>query len=65
MAKFCTKCGKKLEEGKACDCEKTTSESVKTAVANNKTLPNFLAMRVLLSFYSFILNGDRNNICPS
>ncbi len=22
MAKFCTKCGKKLEEGKPCDCEK-------------------------------------------
>ena len=30
MAKFCTKCGKKLEEGKVCDCEKTTSEKVMT-----------------------------------
>lgn len=30
MAKFCTKCGKKLEEGKACDCEVTT-EVVQTA----------------------------------
>lgn len=25
MAKFCTKCGKKLEEGKACDCSKTST----------------------------------------
>ena len=22
MAKFCTKCGKKLEDGKTCDCQK-------------------------------------------
>ena len=42
MAKFCTKCGKKLEEGKVCDCEKTTSESVKTAVANNNMVNDYI-----------------------
>jgi len=30
MAKFCTKCGKKLVEGKTCDCEKDTNETVET-----------------------------------
>ena len=28
MAKFCTKCGKKLEEGKKCDCEVQKEEKV-------------------------------------
>ena len=42
MAKFCTKCGKKLEEGKVCDCEKTTSESIKTAVANNNMVNDYI-----------------------
>lgn len=28
MAKFCTKCGKKLEEGKSCDCEKKVGVTV-------------------------------------
>ncbi len=31
MAKFCTKCGKKLEDGQVCDCSKeVTTETVKT-----------------------------------
>lgn len=24
MAKFCTKCGKKLEEGEVCNCQETS-----------------------------------------
>lgn len=28
MAKFCTKCGKKLEEGKPCDCEKKVEVTI-------------------------------------
>lgn len=36
MAKFCTKCGKKLEEGKACDCaKKETNEAVVTTTTSN------------------------------
>lgn len=34
MAKFCTKCGKPLEEGKKCTCEKSTKE---TKVVEAKT----------------------------
>ena len=36
MAKFCTKCGKKLEEGQVCDCSKTvtTSETVATTASH-------------------------------
>lgn len=33
MAKFCTKCGKKLEEGKTCDCSKTVKQE--TVVQSN------------------------------
>ena len=33
MAKFCTKCGKKLEEGKVCECE---SKETVNAVAAEK-----------------------------
>ena len=27
MAKFCTKCGKELEEGKNCDCSNSTTNT--------------------------------------
>ena len=30
MAKFCTKCGKPLKDGKPCDCEKNKKEEVNT-----------------------------------
>ena len=33
MAKFCTKCGKKLEEGQTCDC----TQNVSTTVSTNTT----------------------------
>ena len=33
MAKFCTKCGKKLEEGQVCDCSKTVKQET-TVVTN-------------------------------
>ena len=33
MAKFCTKCGKKLEEGQVCDCSTTVTQQ--TVVAKN------------------------------
>lgn len=33
MAKFCTKCGKKLEEGKKCDCEKDKKVEVVTTTS--------------------------------
>lgn len=36
MAKFCTKCGKKLEEGKSCDCEQKIEEN-KGKVEKNST----------------------------
>ena len=35
MAKFCTKCGKKLEDGKPCDCCK--KEVKKEVVVESKT----------------------------
>ena len=37
MAKFCTKCGKKLEEGKTCSCtkEKTTEAKVEVVTTSN------------------------------
>lgn len=34
MAKYCTKCGKKLEEGKTCDCEKETKKEEKEATTD-------------------------------
>lgn len=40
MAKFCTKCGKKLEDGKTCDCEKKENkkiEEVEAEVVNEVT----------------------------
>ncbi len=38
MTKFCTKCGKKLEEGKTCECKKTVDKAkeVKTVPAEKK-----------------------------
>lgn len=41
MAKFCTKCGKKLEEGKACECE-TKEVKEKTIVTNNTMVNDYL-----------------------
>lgn len=38
MAKFCTKCGKKLEDGMTCDCaKKETATSVKEEVVASKS----------------------------
>ena len=36
MAKFCTKCGKKLEEGQKCDCEK--KEKVEAVVEEKEVI---------------------------
>ena len=36
MAKFCTKCGKKLEEGKICDCVNNTKNEVKVVDSTTK-----------------------------
>ncbi len=38
MAKFCTKCGKKLEEGKKCNCEKVNAEKAETNKEVTKNL---------------------------
>lgn len=35
MAKFCTKCGKKLEEGQVCDCSKQTKKEEKVVATTN------------------------------
>ena len=45
MAKFCTKCGKKLEEGKKCDCSKevtTVKEETVTTGTNANEIVNSL-----------------------
>ena len=34
MSKFCTKCGKKLEEGQKCDCEKNQKEKVASTTSS-------------------------------
>lgn len=34
MAKFCTKCGKKLEDGQVCDCEKGKKEKVEVVTTS-------------------------------
>jgi len=49
MAKFCTKCGKKLEEGQVCDCNSATKEAVvATTTSNgfdfNETLNSYIDM---------------------
>ena len=36
MAKFCTKCGKKLEEGQVCDCSKNTKKEEKVVETTTK-----------------------------
>ena len=36
MAKFCTKCGKKLEDGQVCDCGKKTKEKEEVVVTTTK-----------------------------
>ncbi len=41
MAKFCTKCGKKLEEGKTCDCE-TKEVKEKTVITDNTMVNDYL-----------------------
>lgn len=40
MAKFCTKCGKKLEEGKKCDCENKKEKGIEKQ-ENTSTTSNF------------------------
>lgn len=40
MAKFCTKCGKKLEDGKKCDCDKKTEEVVAEVVNPSNDIIN-------------------------
>ena len=47
MAKFCTKCGKALEEGKVCDCfkevEKTSSNNIQSSnIDFNKGLNDYI-----------------------
>ena len=37
MAKYCTKCGKKLEDGKPCDCEVSKKETKKEEVREEAT----------------------------
>jgi len=49
MAKFCTKCGKKLEEGQVCECNKNVStEVVATSTSKgfdfNETLNSYIDM---------------------
>ena len=47
MAKFCTKCGKALEDGKVCDCfkevEKTSSNNIQSSnIDFNKGLNDYI-----------------------
>ena len=45
MAKFCTKCGKKLKEGEVCDCQKETEKEEKTEstkVSTNEYVDNYI-----------------------
>ena len=42
MAKYCTKCGKKLEEGKACDCEKKEKKEIKEVETSNDMLNDYI-----------------------
>jgi len=48
MAKFCTKCGKELADGKACDCEKKDVGKKVASSSNgfdfNETVNNYVAL---------------------
>ncbi|MDD6323146.1 MAG: YIP1 family protein [Bacilli bacterium] len=46
MAKFCIHCGKKLEEGQICDCQKNQTTSNQTSDLINKLLDVFKGMFV-------------------
>ena len=35
MAKFCTRCGKKLEEGQVCDCSSNVSAPTQASASTN------------------------------
>ena len=44
MAKFCTNCGKKLEEGKACDCQANVVASNNGGFDFNATINSYIEM---------------------
>lgn len=42
MTKFCTKCGKKLEDGKPCDCESKENKKVEEVEVVSNTASNYV-----------------------
>lgn len=54
MAKFCTKCGKKLEEGKACDCQTVASN---TQPVTTTTSSNTFDVNEIVNSYIEIVKG--------
>ncbi len=42
MAKFCTKCGKKLKEGEVCSCEEKTSKKIEKEVDTKEEVSNLV-----------------------
>lgn len=61
MAKFCTKCGKPLKDGKPCDCEKNKKEEVNT---NNigENIINILKEIFVTPFDTIKKYSNTNNI---
>ena len=54
MAKFCTKCGKKLEDGQVCDCTKTVSQSASQANTGSQSTGNIDFNRGLNDYLDII-----------
>ena len=52
MAKFCTKCGKKLEEGKKCECKKDSEVNINTEVLND-IVDNYIKVSKRIFVYPF------------
>lgn len=53
MAKFCTKCGKKLEEGQVCDCSQT-AQSTNQSSSNTQAVGNIDFNRGLNDYIDII-----------
>ncbi len=55
MAKFCTKCGKKLEEGKKCECENKKEKGIEKQ-ENTSTTSNFDIQSCFDSYVEILKN---------
>jgi hypothetical protein len=68
MAKFCTKCGKKLEEGQVCDCQKNKKEgtTLEATTQNIDIKESFMdCVNVFKSIFTKPIDAIKEFVCDN